>query len=176
MKGAEQIVPAVRSVAEGEALDQIVRDLALGQVSAGRLGASELSAVERRGALQCGLDPLELAVDSGAALPPARQRDAIAPRQRLDRPGEVVARKQHMELDRVATASTAEAVEQPLIRIDAEGRRLLLVERTEPLEPSARLLELRVLAGDRLDLDRVAHRLDELGRQMDVAVRHLLRA
>src|SRR6185312_1566203 len=58
----------------------------------------------------------------------ARQGNAVAHRQRLDRRREVVAGGEHVEFDGVAPGAAAEAVEEPLDGIDAERRALLLVD------------------------------------------------
>ena len=64
------------------------------------------------------------------------------------------------------------AVEQPLVRVDAERGCLLLVQRAQANHSPATLLQLGVLAGDRLDFDRVPYRLNELRSQLSIAVRH----
>jgi hypothetical protein len=74
-----------------------------------------------------------------------------------------------VELDGIAARPAAEAVEEALLRVDAEGGGLLLVDGAEPLVAAAGLAEARVLGGDRHDVRGVAHRLDELGGEMDVA-------
>ena len=77
------------------------------------------------------------------------------------REGEVV--DLHHERDGVAALLAAEAVEESLARADLEGRRLLVVERAEPLEvPPARVPQLEVLGHDGVDRNRVPNRLHVL--------------
>ena len=95
-------------------------------------------------------------------------RDAVAQRQRLDRRREVVAGEQHVELDGVAAGAAAEAVEEAAVGVDRERRRLLLVQRAEPLPAAPLLGQAGVVGGDGDDVHGVAHRLDELGGDVDV--------
>src|SRR5690606_19834150 len=65
------------------------------------------------------------------------------------------------ELDHVAADAAPEALEQALVRVDVERRRLLLMERTEPLPRRAGLPERRDLADDRHHVGLRLEVLDE---------------
>jgi hypothetical protein len=66
------------------------------------------------------------------------------------------------ELEHVAADAAAEAVEVALLAIDVERRRLLAVERTEPLVGGAGLLERDVILDDDDDVGVMLQVVDEL--------------
>ena len=70
------------------------------------------------------------------------------------------------ELEHVAADAAAEAVEEPLVRVDVKRRRLLRMERTETLVRRARALQRHVLLHDLQDVGLHAQVVDELlGKQ-----------
>ena len=69
------------------------------------------------------------------------------------------------ELEHVAARLAAETVEEPLVRIDGEGRRLLRMERTETLVLGPRALQRHVLLDDPHDVRLQAKVIDELLRE-----------
>ena len=170
-QGVGQGLPAFGGVAEAEALDQLGRDLALGEVAARCLGAPELLGEEAGGGFE-GRGELEGLAPTVPARRTRRQRHPVAPGERLDGGGEVVARELHVEPDRVAAAAAAEAVVEALGGVDAEGGGLLLVQRAEPAVAVTRLLEPRVVARHVDDVDRVPDGLHELWGEVDVAQSH----
>src|SRR4029079_16759595 len=85
------------------------------------------------------------------------QRDAGAPGQVLDRAGEVDLLDVLDERDGVARPLAAEAVEEALLTVDGERRRLLAMERAEADPATPHLAQLQV-AGD--DGDEVGGGLD----------------
>ena len=123
------------------------RDAALGEVRRARLfGLRELAGVEAvRG--RDGLEELLAPVVARPARAP-RDRDAEPRRERLDRLRELEPVHLAHEVDDVAAGAAAEAVVQPLVAVDGERRRALVVERAEPLPGAARLLQPGVLADD----------------------------
>ena len=78
----------------------------------------------------------------------------------LDRTDEVELLGLLDEVDRVAALAAAEAMEGSALGHHRERRRLLLVERAEPLVARAHLAQPRPALDDRDDVDRGLHRLD----------------
>jgi hypothetical protein len=66
------------------------------------------------------------------------------------------------ELEHVAADAAAETVEEALVAVDVERRRLLAVKRTEPLVGGAGLLQRDVVADDHHDVGVVLQVVDEL--------------
>src|SRR5436190_2242607 len=95
------------------------------------------------------------------------QLDVVALGERLDRLPEVEPLGGLHELDRIARLLAAEAVVDPLLRVDAERRRALVVERTQPL-PVRPAGATKVRAGAD-QLDHVDGVLDPLDRLLRVA-------
>ena len=138
----EERVPALRGIAETEALRDGGVDAALLEICArplpGRL--PERVVVEAPGKVH---DPDEL-LAAGITAPAAffRQRDSRRPGERADRFGERETVLAHEKAEHVAAHTAAEAVEDPLSRIDHERRGLLGVEGTEALPVDAGLAEV----------------------------------
>ena len=68
----------------------------------------------------------------------------------------------HQECERVPAGGATEAMEDAELRIDVEGRRLLVMERTQALEGAAGLLQCDVAADEIDEIDAVADRFDRL--------------
>ena len=66
------------------------------------------------------------------------------------------------ELEDVAADAAAETVKKPAVAVDAEGRRLLAVKRTEALVVGACLPQRHVVRDDRDDVSGRSHFVDEL--------------
>ena len=164
---AEERVPALRGIAEAEALGDLGVDAALLEVGARPLAGRprELLLVEAR------REP-----DRSEQLVPARiaalaalvcQRDAGRPGERADGRGEREPILAHQEAERVAPNPAAEAVKDALARVDREGGRLLGMERAEALPAGARLPQVHEAADEVDDVgggaDVVEQRLRILG-------------
>ena len=165
-----QRVPAAGGEAAAEVDRHLPVEAALGEELAGRrgLGGAQLLGVERRrrgvGRDQPG--PLADVGPVGRAGRPAAvvlvvQLDVRPPGQQLDRLGEGEVVDLLDEGDDVAALAAAETVEEVPRRSDLERRRLLVVERAQPLEAAAAgPLELQVLADDLVDLAPLADQRD----------------
>ncbi len=166
-QGIGQSLPAVGGVAEAVALHELGRHAPAGEVALGRGGLAQLVGEEARRRGQRSFEiPLGRAAGTDGA---RRQRDGVALGERLDGRRKVVAGRQHVQLDGVAADAAAEAVEQPPHRVDAERRRLFLVQRAESLVAAAGLAQAGVVGGDGHDVHGIAHRLDQLRGEADVA-------
>ena len=99
------------------------------------------------------------------ALLELRQRHPEALRELLHRVGKPDLVVQLEELQHVAADAAAEAVEEALVAVDVERRRLLAVERAQPLVGGAGLLERDVVADHHDDVGVVLQVVDELLRE-----------
>ena len=88
------------------------------------------------------------------------ERDAEALGKPLDRSREVEALRLPDEAEEVAALAAAEAVVQPLTRVDREARRPLLVERAATGQMAARLAQRGALLDDGDEVCALTHRLD----------------
>ena len=88
------------------------------------------------------------------------ERDAEALGKPLDRSREVEALRLPDEAEEVAALAAAEAVVQPLTRVDREARRPLLVERAATGQMAARLAQRGALLDDGDEVCALPHRLD----------------
>lgn len=165
---AGEVVPALGAVADGEVRGGGLVEAALGEELAAGVGlrvTGQLFHVPVGGDL-VGLDqadPLAALVGGVVAALLVPQGDAGLGGQALDRLGEGEVVDLHHERDGVAALLASEAVEEPLARTDLEGRRLLVVERTQALEvATARVAQLEVLGHHGVDRDRVPNRLHVL--------------
>ena len=167
-----QPVARTGRVAEAELLDRLRRDAALGELRArARAGRRRelLAEVRRRDLVhleqrlaQRRVAPRVVAV----ALGRLGQRDAELLREHPHRVLEADLLVQLEELEDVAADAAAEAVEEPLVGIDVERRRLLGVKRTAALVRRARALQRHVLLHDLHDVRLQAEVVDELlGKQ-----------
>src|SRR4029079_3133441 len=155
-----------RGAARGEAETELAADLlpqpARREVVAregARLRFPQVALVERRRPveqLEQPLAPLSQPVLLRRRLL-VLELDAEAVGQPLDRADEVDVLQLLDECDRVAALAAAEALEGAAVGRDAEARRLLLVERTQPRVAAAGLPEPRVALDQR----------DEIGRALD---------
>src|SRR5215218_10437933 len=142
-----ELVPARREP-EAEVAADLLRESTLGEITAGGLaggGIPEVAAVEAGRILKERLQPvaaLALRLLGGRRLL-VLDLGARPVRQPLDRLREVEPLRLADESDEVAALVAAVAVEELLDRVDAEARRLLGMERTEPDPAGARLAELR---------------------------------
>ena len=93
------------------------------------------------------------------------KRHAEALREQLHRVVEPDLLVQLEELEDVAADAAAEAVEEPLVAVDVERRRLLAVERTEALVGGAGLLQRHVVLDHDDDVGVVLQVVDELLRE-----------
>ena len=142
-QGAQEAVPRVGRRAEAERLPLLRRDAAALEDRPRRRVPRELLAEESRGGQErLGGARLLRPVGAGAGAA-ERERDPRAT-------GEVGDRLRELELlgladegDRVPLRPAAEAVVEALVRVDVERRRLLAVERAEPLPGVPRLLQRR---------------------------------
>ena len=161
---AHERLPSVRRETDAEPGDQLRRHLAPAQVVLRHRLGPQLAAEEGVGRVEGGLDPLgpvgPRLVAGGRSRP--RQRHPVAVGHVFDRGGEVVSRQFHVQAEGVAAGAAAEAVVELPLRIERQGGRLLLVERAQGDEALAPALDLRVLAGDVDDVDRLAHRVQRL--------------
>ena len=94
-----------------------------------------------------------------------RQRHAGHRSQALDGLREADALGLHQERDDVAVLAGGEVVVKALLVVDGEGRRLLLLERRQPLELPPRLLQLDAPAHDFRNRKPGAQLFEELGRE-----------
>jgi len=88
-------------------------------------------------------------------------RDVEARAELLGRFDEALALDLHHEREHVAVLLAAKAMEEALVGHHVERRRLLAMERTQPFEGAARLLQLDVLADDRDDVRSRANLVDD---------------
>ncbi len=149
-----QPVPVVRRPPEPEAADDVTVVAPRAEVIAGRAGVGRLQEplvvpghrpfhrVEERGA------PLVVA----ARLVVLMERDASSVGQEPHRVDEVEMLHAADKGDGIARRMAPEAVVEALLRVDAERRCLLGVERTQARPPPADLLKRRVLANERHDV------------------------
>jgi hypothetical protein len=98
------------------------------------------------------------------ALLQLRQRQAEAAGELLDGVAEADLVVQLEELEDVSPDAAAEAVEVALLAVDVERRRLLAVERAQPLVGGAGLLERDVVLDDDDDVGVVLQVVDEVLR------------
>ncbi len=170
MKGFNKIAPAFWRVAQPEPLDSGCGDAATAEIVLWSLRSFEPRLKVLSRLLQ---DSLEIwTLLAARTRSPLGQRNAIPVGQGFDGCREIVAAHLHMEFDGISTLPAAKAVEKSLRRIDAKGGSLLFVEGTKPSVALSGLAQSYVLARDVEDVDRVSHRLDKLGSQMDVAQSH----
>ena len=94
-----------------------------------------------------------------------RQRHAGHRGEALDRLGERDAFGLHHEVEDVAVLAGGEVVIKSLLVVDREGRRLLLLERRQPLPLLPRLLQLHAPAHDFRNRKPGAQLIEELGRE-----------
>ena len=165
---AEQVVPALRRVPETEALGDLGADAAPGQVLPGSPRVVALAEPP----LVAGGRPLEQPVEAvaGPGLRPLRRPAAGRERhpgplgQEPDGLREVEPVVALEELEGVAPGVAAEAVEDAELRVDGEGRRLLLVEGAEALPALAGPLEGDVGADEVHEVHPRPDLLDDLRR------------
>src|SRR5262249_27275484 len=141
-RGAEEVVPALGRVPEPEGARDVAADPAPVEVLAGPLG---LGAVPEPRFEPAGgpLGEPEQPV-AGPRFPGAfaiRQGDANPLGQEADRFGELEPIVPAQEFEGVAPRVAPEAVKEVELRVDREGRCLLLVERTQALPALAGTLE-----------------------------------
>ena len=155
-ESAREGVPGIGRVTHPEAAHEGLRDAALLQVRGRAVaGLAELGRVE---AVRRGEDLVELllAVFPRPARDTARDGDAEARREGLDRLRKVEPVHLPHEVDDVASGAAPEAVVEPFLAVHREGRRPLVVERAEPLPGAAGFLQARVLANHLDDIRRAA--------------------
>ena len=156
-----------RRVADAEAQLRLRLDAAVGQIAA-RLGAGT--------GLQCRFKELRRKLDDVVQrLAPLlarlglargfRHRHARHRGEPLDRLGERHPLGLHHEIEDVAVLARGEIEPRRLLVVHEEGRRLLLVERREPLPLAARLLERHATADDLRNREARAQVVEELGRK-----------
>lgn len=163
--GLERL-PVVRRVAQAEVPGDLTGQAAALEVLDGAGGAAQLLAVVVAGARH------DVAQGDGLGLPlgagGGRQATALLRHRHADRlrqiadgldvrqPGEL-----HQEADCRAVRAATEAVIELLGRRHRERRRLLVMERAQPHEVGAALLELHVAAHHVDDVDAVEQIVDE---------------
>ena len=159
-----------RRVADLELGDDRVRQRAAREVDARRLGLLRLleATAEEIGKLAVELQ-LAFAL-SGLRVLLLLHRDPARAGEFLHGLDERHALLLLHELDAVARLAAAEAVVEPLVGLDVEGRRLLVVERTARHVAAARAAELDAIRGDQVG--QVGPRLDLLDRRLWYAERH----
>ncbi len=162
-----QRVPVGRGVPDSEPRPASLLESSRGQESArgGGFASDDPFCIEIRGrAVRVDQPPalgVLLARDVPALLVP--QLDAGPGREPFHRLGEAQVVDPLHEPDDVAALGAGEAVPQPAGRGDVEGRRLLLVERAQPLERAAPgAAELQVLPHNLIDRGALADQRDVL--------------
>ncbi|MEY9305624.1 hypothetical protein ABH977_000836 [Bradyrhizobium ottawaense] len=154
-----------RGIAEAELQLRRRRDRAVGEIAA-RLGAD----ARGQGLREIGRGEIHDVMQRPAALllprrirRHRRQRQARHAGEPLDgfREGQAVGL--HHEADDVAVLARGEVVVKTLLVVDVEGRRLLLLERRQPLPLPPRLLQLDALAHDFGDRKPGTKLVEELG-------------
>src|SRR5262249_15298587 len=112
-----------------------------------------------------------------SALPPLRPRARVGIRrvrslgEHADRLGEAHVVVPHHEADDVTGHATAEAVEEPTLRRDSEGRVLLLMKRAQRVELTADALQLEAAASDeRRDIGTALDNVDLLPTDVELHV------
>ena len=147
------------------------RDAALGRAAAARAPPAGAASCSRKyaAAISCTFSSASRSAASRRAsstcLVGLGQRHAELLRQHPHRVLEADLLVQLEELEHVAADAAAEAVEEPLVGIDVERRRLLGVKRAEALVGRARPLQRHVLLHDLHDVRLQAEVVDELLRK-----------
>ena len=145
-----QRVPVVGRPAQAEPTDDLAVVTARAQVVAGQAGVGrpqEALVVPLHGPLH-GVEQLGTALVVPARLAILVQRDARTVGQEAHGVDEVEVVHGPHEADGVARLLAAEAVVDPVLGVDAEGRGLLGVEGAQPAPAPAHLLEQGVLADE----------------------------
>ena len=149
-EAAQHVVPGIRGVADQEALERRgLEAAARGVVGGAAIGLQGLRPV-RRDARQHRVQRLARCLRVVGPPGLARDVDAGARGQLLDRLGEAQAVVVHQEAEHGAVRAAAEAVVELLVRAHPERRRLLVVEGAAGLVFAARFLQ-RDARADQLD-------------------------